>query len=313
MLEQVRQQVVKVHAEIAQIWRRDGFLDRLAALGAPMARMRAFTEAVCGERPPAVNHPLQRPFYLPPFPGLRAEPWHDPSRHLWAAPLLDARAPIRAELERLVARQHRFLRYLRMAGGASWDVHPMWFMGAPQPAFTASCPDTARIVAALPDFAGAHIWGDAAFSSFSPGAHLGTHCSADNLRVRCHLPLRVRARGAWLRVGNETREWEEDRLLAFDDAFEHEASNPTSETRVVLIIDFWHPDLTPMERRAILAAFGRAEIRALFAPFRAVVTEAMRATWTEAEVTDPMFQREGGGDAESVARGEAASPPPPEP
>lgn len=307
MLEQMRWQIAKVHATIAQIWRRDGFLDRLTALGPPMARMRAFAEAVAGERPPAINHPLQQPFYLPPFPGLRAEAWHEPSRYPWAAPLLDARTPIRTELERLIVRQHRFLRYLRMASGASWDVHPMWFMGAPQPAFTASCPDTARIVAALPDFAGAHIWGDAAFSSFSPGAHLGAHCSADNLRVRCHLPLRVRASGAWLRVGDETRQWEEDRLLVFDDAFEHEASNPTSETRVVLIVDFWHPDLTALERRAILAAFGRVEIRALFAPFRAVVTDAMRATWAEAEVTDSLFGYEDAG------RGEAGSPPPPDP
>ena len=289
MLEQMRQQVTQVHHAIGQLWRREGFLDRLAEHGPEMARMLAFAESITGDRPPACNHPQQRPFYLPPFPGLNAQAWHDPSTYPWAAPLLAASATIRAELDRLVNSQRRFLRYMRTARGATWDVHPMWFMGTPLPAYTAPCPETARALVALPDFAGSHIWGDAAFSSFSPGAHLGAHCSADNLRVRCHLPLRVRAQGAWLRVGDETRQWEEDTLLAFDDAFEHEASNPTSETRIVLIVDFWHPDLTPLERRALLAAFGRAEVRALFAPFRAVVTDEMRAGWTTAEVHDELF------------------------
>ena len=30
----------------------------------------------------------------------------------------------------------------------------------------------------------------------------------------------------------------------FDDSFEHEAWHDGSKTRVILIVDFWHPDLT---------------------------------------------------------------------
>jgi aspartyl/asparaginyl beta-hydroxylase (cupin superfamily) len=50
-----------------------------------------------------------------------------------------------------------------------------------------------------------------------------------------------------IRVGHETRRWEEGRCLIFDDHFEHEAWNHTQEERIVLIVDLWHPDLTATE------------------------------------------------------------------
>jgi aspartate beta-hydroxylase len=33
----------------------------------------------------------------------------------------------------------------------------------------------------------------------------------------------------------------------FDDSFDHEAWHDGDETRLILIVDFWHPDLTPLE------------------------------------------------------------------
>lgn len=37
------------------------------------------------------------------------------------------------------------------------------------------------------------------------------------------------------------------RDLIFDDSFEHEAWNESEADRVVLLIQFWHPDLTEAE------------------------------------------------------------------
>jgi aspartate beta-hydroxylase len=37
----------------------------------------------------------------------------------------------------------------------------------------------------------------------------------------------------------------------FDDSFEHEAWNKGARERIVLIVDIWHPDLTPRERWAL--------------------------------------------------------------
>ena len=54
-----------------------------------------------------------------------------------------------------------------------------------------------------------------------------------------------------IRVGNEMHAWREGELFAFDDSFEHEAWNRSSEDRVVLIFESHHPDLSRDERRAI--------------------------------------------------------------
>jgi len=42
----------------------------------------------------------------------------------------------------------------------------------------------------------------------------------------------------------------------FDDTYEHEAWNRSERTRVVLILDTWHPDLTEVEREALSALVG---------------------------------------------------------
>lgn len=36
--------------------------------------------------------------------------------------------------------------------------------------------------------------------------------------------------------------------MAFQDTFEHEARNESEQTRVNLMFDVWHPELTPFER-----------------------------------------------------------------
>jgi aspartyl/asparaginyl beta-hydroxylase (cupin superfamily) len=75
-----------------------------------------------------------------------------------------------------------------------------------------------------------------------------------NSRLICHLPLIVPP-GCWLRVGNETREWDDGKLLIFDDSIEHEARNPSGEMRIVLIFDIWRPELSAGEREGISAIF----------------------------------------------------------
>lgn len=55
---------------------------------------------------------------------------------------------------------------------------------------------------------------------------------------------------------------EEGKCLVFDDSFEHEAWNDDSDhSRIVLIVDVWHPDLTP-EERGFFKFVQKAELRA---------------------------------------------------
>lgn len=105
----------------------------------------------------------------------------------------------------------------------------------------------------------------------APDTHIKPHFGPTNKKLRCHLPLLIPStstpgsapRGnptdakpssseqvitsSWLRVADEVRYLEEGKCVVFDDSFEHEAMNTSSEPRVVLIVDFWHPDLTDEE------------------------------------------------------------------
>jgi aspartyl/asparaginyl beta-hydroxylase (cupin superfamily) len=76
-----------------------------------------------------------------------------------------------------------------------------------------------------------------------------------NCRLICHLPLIVPP-DCRFRVGNEVREWEEGKLLIFDDTIEHEAWNESDEDRIVLIFDIWRPELTEQERFELTALFS---------------------------------------------------------
>jgi aspartyl/asparaginyl beta-hydroxylase (cupin superfamily) len=50
--------------------------------------------------------------------------------------------------------------------------------------------------------------------------------------------------------------------MVFDDTFEHSAANPTDHPRGILLMDAWHPELTPPEREAftsLIEAITRLE------------------------------------------------------
>jgi aspartyl/asparaginyl beta-hydroxylase (cupin superfamily) len=93
------------------------------------------------------------------------------------------------------------------------------------------------------------------FSMLRAGAHIGAHTGMYNSRLICHLPLIVPP-GCRFRVGDEVREWEEGKLLIFDDTIEHEAWNESDEDRIVLIFDVWRPELSERERFELTALFS---------------------------------------------------------
>ncbi|CAL1270396.1 unnamed protein product [Larinioides sclopetarius] len=57
-------------------------------------------------------------------------------------------------------------------------------------------------------------------------------------------------------TGHETlrpsaRTWEEGKVILFDDSFEHEVWHNGTVSRLVLIVDFWHPELTAYQKRSL--------------------------------------------------------------
>ena len=99
-------------------------------------------------------------------------------------------------------------------------------------------------------------WGPTAmFSLLKAGARISPHTGMFNTRLVCHLPLIVPP-NCRFRVGNEVREWEEGKLLIFDDTIEHEAWNDSDEDRIVLIFDIWRPELSEQEKYELTALFS---------------------------------------------------------
>ena len=75
-------------------------------------------------------------------------------------------------------------------------------------------------------------------------------CPNTNTRLVAHLPLIVPSDCA-LVVGGEKHEWREGQVVVFDDTYEHEAWNRSSQVRVVMIFDIWNPYLTEAEQAAL--------------------------------------------------------------
>ena len=86
------------------------------------------------------------------------------------------------------------------------------------------------------------------FSVMQGGTHVWSHCGPTNCRLRAHLGLIVPDVGPVLRVNDQYRRWHEGKVLVFDDSFEHEVWHNGTQTRLVLIVDLWHPELTIEER-----------------------------------------------------------------
>lgn len=47
------------------------------------------------------------------------------------------------------------------------------------------------------------------------------------------------------------REWQEGKVLVFDDSFEHEVWQEADSYRLIFIVDVWHPELTAAQRQTL--------------------------------------------------------------
>lgn len=116
-----------------------------------------------------------------------------------------------------------------------WQVYGLYnFPGGELLAENAlRCPVTTALIAQhLPSH------GAAGFSLLKPHSRIRPHIGYGGGLLRCHLPLVVPQGDCALRVGPETRQWQEGKCLVFDDTAEHEAWNLTASPRTVLLVDF---------------------------------------------------------------------------
>jgi len=202
-------------------------------------------------------------YYFPRLPQIQ---FYEPSEFAWASAVEAAAADMRVELEAVLHENGLFRPYLEaradrprydfhgLLDNPAWSTLYLWENGAPVEKNVARFPKT---FAALQQAPLAHIGVRAPsilFSMLKAGAKIAAHNGMINTRLICHLPLIVPP-ACGFRCGNEVREWEEGKLLIFDDTIEHEAWNDSDQDRIILIFDVWRPELTEDERRAVTAIF----------------------------------------------------------
>ncbi|HEX8975673.1 MAG TPA: aspartyl/asparaginyl beta-hydroxylase domain-containing protein [Solirubrobacteraceae bacterium] len=178
------------------------------------------------------------------YPDLASQPWFDPAMFPLAGYLESNYDAVREEILALEpARFHRESERIRRSG--EWDVVFLYERGRRHDAVCAACPVTTRGIES--HLSMRTVAGLSYVSRMRPGTHIQPHHGPTNLRLRCHLGITVPDGDCAIRVDDETRAWREGRCLVFDDHFEHEAWNRTDQDRLVLIVDLWHPGLSPTE------------------------------------------------------------------
>jgi aspartyl/asparaginyl beta-hydroxylase (cupin superfamily) len=80
--------------------------------------------------------------------------------------------------------------------------------------------------------------------SLAPGGKVMSHCGETNALIRCHLGLKIPGTlpDLGLRVKGQSVCWEEGKVIAFNDAYQHEVWNCTSGTRHILAFDVLRPE-----------------------------------------------------------------------
>ncbi len=209
---------------------------------------------------------LQQPtiFYYPELPHVQ---YFDPGEFSWVPAVEAAAASIREELVALLKDgTDDFRAYIQggeesvrldatksLVDNKDWSALFLCENGATVAKVVERCPRTWAAVQHVPPLLNIPGRGPTAmFSLLKAGARIAPHTGMFNTRLVCHLPLIVPP-GCRFRVGNDVREWEEGKLMIFDDTIEHEAWNDSQDDRVVLIFDIWRPELSEQERDELTA------------------------------------------------------------
>ncbi|MEX0644460.1 MAG: aspartyl/asparaginyl beta-hydroxylase domain-containing protein, partial [Parvularculaceae bacterium] len=218
-----------------------GVSSRTISDGLERIRMSIATEAGGG----STNvRPNPQGFFVA---GLTSRPWHDPKTLPWIAGFTAAVDDIRREALYVLDAHHDAITVYKYPGldGDQWKAFKLATRHQEIPENLARAPVTARLLKTIPGYPS---FRDAMFSILEPGGEIKPHRDVSNVFLTMHLGLATPEDGGFLEVAGERRPWRAGEALVFDSSYEHRAVNPSSEPRIVLLVDFLHPEMTERER-----------------------------------------------------------------
>jgi len=101
------------------------------------------------------------------------------------------------------------------------------------------------------------------FASMQPHSDIQPHTDFTNFVLTSHLALDIPENGknkCRLSVGDDTRQWLNGKVMLFDTSILHDAINEADQTRYILMMRVWHPDLTEPERNALQFIYDALQI-----------------------------------------------------
>ena len=124
-------------------------------------------------------------------------------------------------------------------------------------------PETWKILSNCDNLMRDCLFGYQFFSALKPGSTIDEHVGPTNTRLRCHLSIQIpkleTSDKCYLEVNRLRNSWNSDGMIIFDDSFTHNVvydSDCFKLDRIVLLLDFWHPDITETERNCISKCFS---------------------------------------------------------
>ncbi len=172
----------------------------------------------------------------------------EPDQFSWVPELEANWQKIRRELDLILQHRDALPNFqdvakdeYRITKDDRWKTYFLYGFGLKAEKNCARCPETTRLIETIPGMTTAF------FSILLPHKQIPEHKGIYKGIIRYHLALKVPEpeTACGIRVGGETRHWEEGKSLIFDDLHPHEAWNNSGEVRVVLFLDFLRPVAPP--------------------------------------------------------------------
>jgi len=183
--------------------------------------------------------------------GLFSEPWHDPSNkklYPWVEKLVSESENIAKELKQVLKVMEKMemgdnvwsvaAREEALAYGPDWRTLVLqdreW-----DPINSELFPVTTAAIknSGIPSC-------EAFFAKQAPHTGIKPHTDDTNFILTAHLGLDIPEGECRMKVGEETREWRNNQVLIFDTSFVHSTANDSDRTRTVLLLRFFHPEVT---------------------------------------------------------------------
>lgn len=202
-----------------------------------------------------LNAPLQVPGTL--ILGLTpAKAYHDDSKAWQVVRVLEEHAAeIRDEVLAAyhagkLSDQYEYDSVADLPLRGHWAEINILRQGMPQSRIVELLPITSRVVLSIPD-AVTMVHGGSKVSVIDGGSLVRPHTGCCNSRLRVHMGITV-PDDCGIIVDGEERSWVEGQCMVFDDSFVHSVWQNSTEVRIILIVDIWHPMLDEAAREATM-------------------------------------------------------------